>query len=63
MTTIYLCLLKSLNYSTLVHQQTNKDKEHHKKAHVIMCFIDFFLMTENRILPQLLHTENASLNF
>ena len=29
----------------------------------MLCFIHFFLVTANRMLPQLLHTANASLNF
>ena len=38
-------------------------KENQKHAYVMLCFIHFFLMTANIILPQLLHTENASLKF
>ena len=57
-----LCILKALRWSTCVHQHIQKQQEHHKHAHVMLCFIHFCLMTENRILPQLLYTANISLN-
>ena len=59
---IYLCLLKALHWITLVHQHVQKQKEQHNHTHVILCFINFCLMTANRILPQILYTENLSLN-
>ena len=62
MAAIYLCIFKALNQSILVHQHIQKKQLHNKHARVMLCFINFFLMAENRILPQLLHTENASLN-
>ena len=47
------------HFSAPIHTEK---KEHHKYAHVILCFIHFCLMTANMILPQLMHTANTSLN-
>ena len=55
-------LLKTLYWINLMNQHIKKQQENHKDAHVMLCFIHFCLMIENRILPQLSHTENLSLN-
>ena len=54
--------IEGMNWSILVHQHIQKQKEHPKHAHAMPCFIIIFLMTANMILPQLLHTANTSLN-
>ena len=61
MAEIYLCLLKVLHWSTLVHQHRPNNQQHHKNVQIMMCFTHFFLMKENNMLPRLLHTSNASL--
>ena len=63
MLAINLCLLNALYWCTLLYQHRQKQQEHHNHTNFILCFIHLFLMTPNRIFPQLFHTENASLNF
>ena len=58
-----MCLLKELYWSTLVHQHRQKHQGHHKHTCVMLRFIHFCLMTANRMLSQIFHTEKASLNF
>ena len=61
MAEIYMCIFKALNWNTLVQQHRQNRLHHHNYAHVMLCFIILFLMTEKNIMPQLMHTKNISL--
>ena len=55
----YMCLLKRLEYNTAVNQNIPNQKQQHNHPHSMLCFNPIFLMKANKMLPQLIHTENA----
>ena len=43
-----ICLFKALHWSTLVKQHRLNQKQHHKHAHIMLCFIHFFWWQQTR---------------
>ena len=62
MVEMYICLLKALDYITLVCQNSLHRCLHHIHEHFMLCFNTFSLIKANRILLPHIHTKNVSLN-
>ena len=52
----------SLEHFSAPTQTETAETPHHTHTHVMLCFVHFWLMIENKMLPQLFHTSNSSLD-